>query len=164
MLRELGITPWVTAPEPNTWRDLLGALDSKAKDHPLIGCRVAVQEYGVANPQLLDGLRSRGARVISVPVYRWALPDDLEPLRTAARAVAEGAVDVTIFTTAMQVVHLLQVAEGSGLHAQVRDGLGLERRGLHWSDDIPKSYASRESASTSKPAIQRWGVSRQGGG
>jgi uroporphyrinogen-III synthase len=123
VLRELGITPWVTAPEPNTWRDLLTALDSKAKDHPLAGSRVAVQEYGVANPQLLDGLRARGARVTSVPVYRWALPEDIEPLRTAARAVADGTVDVAIFTTATQVVHLLQVADGIGLHAQVRAGL-----------------------------------------
>ena len=59
----------------------------------------------------------------SVPVYRWALPDDIEPLRAAARAVADGAVDVAIFTTATQVVHLLQVAEGIGLQSQVRDGL-----------------------------------------
>ena len=50
VLRELGITPWVTAPEPNTWRELLAALDLKAKDHPLAGSRVAVQEYGAANP------------------------------------------------------------------------------------------------------------------
>jgi uroporphyrinogen-III synthase len=123
VLRELGIVPWVTAPEPNTWRELIAALDSKAKDHPLSGSRVAVQEYGVANRQLLDGLRARGARVTSVPVYRWALPDDIEPLRAAARAVADGAVDVAIFTTATQVVHLLKVADGIGLEAKVRSGL-----------------------------------------
>jgi uroporphyrinogen-III synthase len=123
VLRELGIAPWVTAPEPNTWREVLAALDSKAEDHPLSGSRVAVQEYGVANPQLLDGLRARGARVTSVPVYRWALPDDIEPLRAAARAVADGAVDVAIFTTATQVVHLLKVADGIGLEAKVRRGL-----------------------------------------
>ena len=122
VLRELGIAPWVTAPEPNTWRELLAALDLKAEDHPLAGSRVAVQEYGVANPQLLDGLRARGARVTSVPVYRWALPDDIEPLKAAARAVAGHAVDVAIFTTATQVVHLLQVAGGIGLDAQVRGG------------------------------------------
>jgi uroporphyrinogen-III synthase len=134
VLRELGIAPWVTAPEPNTWRELLTAIDSKwqsnpgsripdpGNEHSLAGCRVAVQEYGAANPQLLDGLRARGARVTGVPVYRWALPDDIEPLRAAARAVADGAVDVAIFTTATQVVHLLQVAEGIGLQSQVRDG------------------------------------------
>src|SRR6266850_2450069 len=114
-LRELGISPWVTAPEPNTWRELLAALDATGQTHPLVGSRVAVQEYGVANPQLLDGLRTRGAQVTSVPVYRWALPDDVEPLRAAAKAVADGALDVAIFTTATQVVHLLQVASDIGL-------------------------------------------------
>ena len=125
VLRELGLAPWVTAPEPNTWREVLAALDGKAPELTLRGAQVAVQEYGAANPQLLDGLRERGAQVVSVPVYRWALPEDVEPLRAAARAVAEGAVDVAIFTTATQVVHLLKVAGELGLEAHVRSGLAL---------------------------------------
>ena len=123
VLRELGITPWLTAPEPNTWRELLSALVSMVQEHPLSGSRVAVQEYGVENPHLLEGLRARGAAVTKVPVYRWALPDDVEPLREAARVVANGGLDVAIFTTAMQVVHLLQVAAAIGLEAEVRHGL-----------------------------------------
>ena len=125
VLRELGITPWLTAPEPNTWRELLSALDSKATEQPLQGARLAVQEYGVSNQQLLEGLRARGARVTTVPVYRWALPEDVEPLRVAARAVAGGEVDIALFTTATQVVHLLQVAESIGLELQVREALAL---------------------------------------
>ena len=70
VLRELGIAPWVTAAEPNTWRELLAAIDSKAAHHPLAGSRVAVQEYGVANPHLLDGLRARG--VLSAAELRSA--------------------------------------------------------------------------------------------
>jgi uroporphyrinogen-III synthase len=123
VLRELGITPWLTAPEPNTWRELLSALDSKATAQPLQGARLAVQEYGVSNQQLLEGLRARGARVTTVPVYRWALPEDVEPLRVAARGVAGGEVDVALFTTATQVVHLLQVAQSIGLEPQVREAL-----------------------------------------
>ena len=123
VLRELGITPWLTAPEPNTWRELLSALDSKATEQPLQGARLAVQEYGVSNQQLLEGLRARGARVTTVSVYRWALPEDVEPLRVAARGVAGGEVDVALFTTATQVVHLLQVAESIGLEPQVREAL-----------------------------------------
>ena len=125
VLRELGITPWLTAPEPNTWRELLSALDSKATEQPLHGARLAVQEYGVSNQPLLDGLRARGARVTTVPVYRWALPEDIEPLRAAARGVAGGEVDVALFTTATQVVHLLQVAQSIGLEPQVREALAL---------------------------------------
>ena len=123
VLRELKVPVWVAAPEPNTWREVLAALDAKADEQPLRGQRVAVQEYGVSNPDLLQGLEARGARVTRVPVYRWALPDDLEPLRSAVTSVARGDLDVAIFTTATQVVHLLQVAATMQQEMAVREGL-----------------------------------------
>ena len=123
VLRELKIDPWVVAPEPNTWRELLGVLDGKASERPLHGARVAVQEYGASNPDLLNGLEQRGAQVTRVPVYRWALPEDLEPLRAALRALAGGEIDVALFTTATQLVHLLQVARDMGLEDAARAGL-----------------------------------------
>ena len=125
-LREIGITPTITAPEPNTWHELLRALDDAGKASPelaLQGARVAVQEYGVSNPELLSGLRERGAAVTRVPVYQWALPHDLAPLRVAIRAIAEGNVDVALFTTAVQAVHLFQVAAEMQLEEPVRNGL-----------------------------------------
>ena len=121
-LREIDLTPWVVAPEPNTWRELLAVLDGKASEFRLQGARVAVQEYGASNPQLLEGLAERGAAVTRVPVYRYALPDDTKPLQQAARAVADGQVDVTVFTTSMQVVHLLEVARQHNVEDAVRDG------------------------------------------
>ena len=121
-LREIDLTPWVTAPEPNTWRELLAALDAKASEFRLQGARVAVQEYGASNPQLLDGLVERGAAVTRVPVYRYALPDDTRPLQQAARAVADGQIDVVLFTTSMQVVHLLEIARQDNLEDAVRRG------------------------------------------
>ena len=123
VLRELGLTPWVVAPEPNTWRELLGAIDA-AVDVSLSGRQVAVQEYGTSNPELVEGLERRGARVTAVPVYQWALPDDLGPLEDACRALAASQVDVVLFTTATQVVHLLQVAERVGAADSVRAALG----------------------------------------
>jgi uroporphyrinogen-III synthase len=123
VLRELGLRPWVVAPEPNTWRELLATLDAKASELTLRGASVAVQEYGTTNPQLLDGLRERGASVVSVPVYRYALPEDVEPLRVAARAVAARELDVALFTSATQVVHLLEVARGMNVEPAVRQGL-----------------------------------------
>jgi uroporphyrinogen-III synthase len=123
VLRELGMTPWVVAPEPNTWRELLAALDAKAGELTLRGARVAVQEYGTSNAQLLEGLRERGAAIVSVPVYRYALPDDLGPLQAAARAVAGRDLDVVLFTTATQVVHLLDVARQMNVEPAVRQGL-----------------------------------------
>ena len=122
-LREIDLAPWVVAPEPNTWRELLAALDGKASEFALQGARVAVQEYGASNPQLLDGLTQRGAVVTRVPVYRYALPDDTAPLQHAARAVADGQIDVALFTTSMQVVHLLEIARQHRLEPAVRQGL-----------------------------------------
>ena len=121
VLRELQVPVWVAAPEPNTWRELLAALDATGTS--LHGLSVAVQEYGVSNPELLEGLAARGARVTRVPVYRWALPEDVEPLRAAVGSIADGHVDVAIFTTSVQVVHLLQVAATLGKDDAVREGL-----------------------------------------
>ena len=120
VLRELNVRPWVTAPEPNTWRELLAALDATGTS--LSGLRVAVQEYGVSNPDLLQGLEARGARVTRVPVYRWALPEDVAPLQSAVSSVAGGEIDVVIVTTATQAVHLFQVAETMGQASALREG------------------------------------------
>jgi uroporphyrinogen-III synthase len=109
VLRELEITPWFVAGEPNTWRELLAELDVRS-DVSLDGLNVAVQEYGVSNPDLLAGLEARGARVTRVPVYQWQLPEDLEPLKAAVRGIAAGEFDVALFTTGTQMVHLMKVA------------------------------------------------------
>lgn len=123
VLRELGLTPWVTAAEPNTWRELLAALDARSPDLPLRGARVAVQEYGVSNPELVEGLQARGAVITPVPVYRWALPADTAPLEHAVEELAAGRIDVALVTTATQVVHLVQVAARMGLEAAMLAGL-----------------------------------------
>jgi uroporphyrinogen-III synthase len=112
-LREIGVTPALTVPEPNTWRELLRALDESANLQAgirLRGARVAVQEYGVSNPELIAGLNERGAQVTRVPVYQWALPEDLAPLRGAVEALATGNIDVVLFTTGVQAAHLFLVA------------------------------------------------------
>ncbi len=110
VLREWNVPIAVTAPEPNTWRELLRALDENAASFPVEGRRVAVQEYGVSNADLLAGLKERGAKVTPVPVYEWALPEDTGPLRSAVAAVARNEFDVILFTTATQADHLLQIA------------------------------------------------------
>jgi uroporphyrinogen-III synthase len=119
VMRELQVPVWLTAPEPNTWRELLAALDERKSEVSLEGLNVAVQEYGASNPDLLAGLEARGARVTRVPVYQWALPEDLEPLRQAARAIASGELDVAMFTSATQAVHLMKVADTMALRDEV---------------------------------------------
>jgi uroporphyrinogen-III synthase len=122
VMREWQVPVWLTAPEPNTWRDLLEAMDARSADLKP-GARVAVQEYGVANLELLDGLRDRGMAVTRVPVYQWALPDDVEPLKQATRALADGEIDVALFTTQIQLVHLFEVAATMGVAPDVQRGL-----------------------------------------
>ncbi|OFW13751.1 MAG: hypothetical protein A3H29_05805 [Acidobacteria bacterium RIFCSPLOWO2_02_FULL_67_21] len=153
MLREWGVPAWVTVPEPNTWHELLAAVDDavartlsasaeatarpaearKAREgwsgprgeadtpRPTMGgMRVAVQEYGRSNAELLEQLEARGAHVTRVPVYRWALPEDVGPLRAAVTAIARGELEVVLFTTSVQVVHLMDVAAAMGEDAAVR--------------------------------------------
>src|SRR5262245_23362670 len=122
VLRDLGVPVWVSAPEPNTWRELIAAIDARSGELPPHS-RVAVQEYGVSNEELLDALRERGAMVTQVPVYQWALPDDTGPLKEAVRTVARGELDVAIFTTSMQVAHLLQIAAAIDLESETRRAL-----------------------------------------
>jgi uroporphyrinogen-III synthase len=110
VLKEWNVPIALAAPEPNTWRELLRVLDENAAVFPLKERRVAVQEYGVSNEDLLAGLAERGAQVTSVPVYEWALPADTGPLRSAISAIARNEIDVILFTTATQADHLLQIA------------------------------------------------------
>jgi uroporphyrinogen-III synthase len=106
VLKTLGLTPTLTVPEPNTWRDLLRVLDEQ---QPVFGLRVAIQEYGAVNAALLEELRERGATLSCVPVYRWALPEDLSRLREALGNIVAGQVDVLLITNAVQVDHVMQV-------------------------------------------------------
>ncbi len=126
-LREMEVPVSLLVPEPNTWRELLRTLDEKTEAGDQLGLRgrrVAVQEYGVSNPELLAGLEQRGASVMSVPVYEWTLPEDTARLRAAVTALAQGEIDVAMFTSSAQVQHLLKVASDMGRREQVLRAFG----------------------------------------
>lgn len=109
VLRGWGVTVDIQIPEPNTWRDIVEALD---KNCPVEGKSIAIQEYGQSNLDLIEALIQRGARAVqSVPVYRWALPEDLEPLRSSIVQMIEGRIGALVVTSAQQIRHLFQVAE-----------------------------------------------------
>lgn len=119
VLREWGTRIDHRAPEPNTWRDVLAVLDRQAS--PLAGRTVAVQEYGRPNEELYGELSGRGATVLPVPVYRWALPDDVQPLEDAVRRCVRGEFHVLMFTSAQQVIHVLEIAARLGLQDEWRE-------------------------------------------
>src|SRR5437899_1532298 len=122
-LREFAVSIAVIVPEPNTRRDILRALDEHQPRVPLPGKRIALQEYGVSNRELIHGLEARGALVTPVPVYQWALPEDIGPLQRAIQEIVDGKIDVLLITSANQVHNLMEVASQSGLQEAVRRGL-----------------------------------------
>lgn len=119
VLREMRVPVAVTAPEPNTWRELAAALEGRPER------RIAVQEHGKPNTELLDVLRDRGAEVTQVRVYQWDLPEDVGPLREAVHRIADGKADVAMFTTSVQATHLLRIAAEDQLEKPLYNGLRL---------------------------------------
>ncbi len=106
-LRELDVAGARPVPAPHTWREALAVLDGLSLPP---GSLVAVQEYGAPPTALLDAIAARGLRALRVPVYRWALPEDVGPLHRAAAGLVAGALDVAVFTSAVQVAHLFRIA------------------------------------------------------
>ena len=121
-LREHNVPIHATAVEPYTWREMIAAIDAKFGD-TLSTMRVAVQEYGASNPELLTELTVRCSEVIKVPVYQWGLPEDLQPLRECVQAVINGSIDVVLFMTAVQVIHFFLIAEQMGLKSELTTAL-----------------------------------------
>jgi len=117
VLREWGIPAQVMAPEPNTWREILAAIEGRAER------KIVVQEYGRPAAELVEGLSALGAEVTTVPVYQWDLPLDTTPLREAARRLAAREFDVVMFTTSIQVPHLLKIAAAENLEEYVRQAI-----------------------------------------
>lgn len=120
-LKSLGLQATLTVPEPNTWTDLISVLD---EHRSVKGLRVAVQEYGVSNPDLLQALEQRGAEVFPVPIYRWALPEDLGPMRHALDEIVAGRVNVILITNAAQVDHVIRVLQQDQKVRPFRAALG----------------------------------------
>jgi uroporphyrinogen decarboxylase len=121
-LTEKNMRTSVVVPEPNTWREVLEALDGQ---RPVKGLKVAVQEYGTSNPEFLRALEERGAKeVTSVPVYRWALPEDTRPLVELIESILEGGVPIALFTSAQQIRNIFEVARGLQKGEELREALG----------------------------------------
>lgn len=117
-VKALGIDPNITVPEPNTWHDVVATLDYY---RPVQGLRIAVQEYGASNPDMINDLKTRGAEVFPVPVYRWALPEDTGPLTGAFTDILESKIDVMLVTNAAQIDHVMQLVEQAGKTRQFKE-------------------------------------------
>ena len=122
-LKPFGLRPTISVPEPNTWREVLHELD---REWPVAGRRIWIQEYGTRNEDFLHALHTRGAIVHSIRVYHWELPEDTAPLKAAILKIVRAQAHIAIFTTALQIEHLLRVAQEIGLAPAVRRSLNTE--------------------------------------
>jgi uroporphyrinogen-III synthase len=120
-LREIGVNDFVIAPEPNTWREVLALVREATRGKP--GARVAVQEHGAPSRELYAELERDGHRVDTIALYRWALPEDLAPLRAAIQGIVAGEIPIALFTSATQVHHVMRVAAEDGADDALRRAL-----------------------------------------
>jgi len=112
VLREAEVRIDLTPAEP-TSEGLLNALARRGYD--VGGKVVAVQLYGEENPFLVEGLGARGATLLEIPLYEWALPEDQEPLVRLVHDLVGGRIDVVAFTSSPQIKHVFTVADRLGL-------------------------------------------------
>lgn len=117
LLRALEVPIHLMIPEPNTWREIVTAVAARRER------RIAVLEYGRPNHELTRELEQLGATVTTVAIYRWDLPEDTRPLRAAAHALARREVDVVLFTSSIQLEHLLRIAAEEGIESRVHEAL-----------------------------------------
>ena len=109
-LRARNVRIDLSARDPFTTQEVLEAMQNT----PVDGERVIVQRYGVTNVELEDALKARGAEVVEVPTYRWAVPDDTRLLIELMNALARHEIDAVAFTNAAQVHNLFAVARPLG--------------------------------------------------
>jgi len=117
LLRSLQAPAPIVIPEPNTWKEVVAAIAARSER------RIAVQEYGRPNEEMTAALEALGAEVTPIALYRWEMPEDLEPLRKAVLGLTQNAFDVAVFTSSIQLDHLFEVAQELGLDHAVMDAL-----------------------------------------
>jgi len=116
VLRGRGVRIDLSAGEPFTTAEILQVLQEVAVRNE----RVLVQRYGVANVELEEALRARGADVVEITTYRWGLPADTKPLIDLMEALERGAIDAVSVTNAAQVYNLFALAERLGRSVALR--------------------------------------------
>ncbi len=87
------------------------------------GRRVAALLDGRSAPVLAEQLRALGAEVVAVPVYRWELPDDVEPVLRLIDLIVGGGVDAVTFTSSPSIWNLVRLAAEAGCQQQLQAAL-----------------------------------------
>jgi uroporphyrinogen-III synthase len=120
VLRDMKVPVHVSIPEPNTSREIIAALGIRDER------KVAILDHGRPSEELAQALHRFGMSVASYAPYHWELPEDIGPLREAVRRLTSEECDVAVFTSSVQIEHLLEVARQSGQEDAVK--LALNQR------------------------------------
>jgi uroporphyrinogen-III synthase len=97
------------SPEGEGYEEVVEHLTARG----VAGLTIAMQLHGESQPGYTEALESAGARVIELPVYRWAPPIDPAPLHRLADLISGRLVDAVTFTSAAAVQAVLRAA-GTG--------------------------------------------------
>ena len=110
-LRKVGVTNYRQVAAPYTTYELI----STFCDIELAYAKVAVIHYGEINVQLASFLNATSDEVFDLCVYRWELPENLEPATNLIHEILDSQIDVLAFTSQIQVRHLMTVADQLGV-------------------------------------------------
>ena len=122
------------------------------------GRRVAVQLDGRREPVLAGAVEALGASVVAVPVYRWELPDDVEPVRRLVGNVVDGSVDAVTFTSSPAVWNFAAVAEAMGATATVRAAMSERTLAVSVGPVCSQAIAAAGYANVVEPRRPRLGA------
>jgi uroporphyrinogen-III synthase len=129
-LRAAGL-PEEWSPKTESSRELVQYL----RQSSIAGCRIAVQLHGATEdwdpfPEFLDELRSAGAEVVPIRVYRW------KPVRSGGEfdqlvaQIAQRQFDAVSFTSAPAVAATLMRAGDLGIFDQLLNALRADVRAM----------------------------------
>jgi len=99
------------------------------------GCRIAVQLHGASDdwdpfPEFLDELRSAGAEVIPIRVYRWVRAPAGGEFDQLIKQIAQREFDAVSFTSAPAVAATLMRAADLRISGQLLDALRSDVRAM----------------------------------
>jgi uroporphyrinogen-III synthase len=113
--RGAGLEVWWRSPE-ETMQEIVDHLSAQ----DVSGARVAVQLFEPEGHPSTEALRALAGDLVEVPVYQWALPDDLGPARDLVQTTVAGGVSAITFTAQPAVHNLFRIADTLGLRDDLR--------------------------------------------
>ncbi|MDT5141197.1 MAG: uroporphyrinogen-III synthase [Mycobacterium sp.] len=119
------------SPESESSRDVSQYL----RESGISGCRIAVQLHGASDdwdpfPEFLDELRSAGAEIIPIRVYRWKPAPVGGQFDQLIRQIAQREFDAVSFTSAPAVAATLMRAADLRISGQLLDALRSDVRAM----------------------------------